>query len=277
MSTPETIRLGLIGDNIRASQSPRLHRLAGEQNKRVVSYELLIPKEQQLDFDALFDRCAMQGYCGLNITYPYKERVTAKVHIDDPAVRAIGAVNTVVFSKQGPRGFNTDYSGFVSAYRDIRTNKPVGCVGMIGTGGVGRAVAFGLATLGATELRLVDQHRDKAEKLAVDVRKAYPHIAVVVVNTLEGCDGLVNCTPIGMVGYPGSPVPAQHMRDARWAFDAVYTPVETEFLQLAASTGLDILSGYELFFWQGVDAWKIFSGLPVDLAALRAALLQPET
>jgi shikimate dehydrogenase len=265
-------KLGLIGDNIRASQSPRLHKLAGQQSQSDVSYDLLIPKEQGLGFDVVFERCVAQNYRGLNITYPYKERVIGKLHIEDPAVRAIGAVNTVVFSDQGPLGFNTDFTGFVSAYRDTRKDKPVGCVGMIGTGGVGRAVAFGLATLGAQELRLVDQHQDKAEALADDVKKAYPSVVVKVVSTLEGCDGLVNCTPVGMVGYAGTPVPREHMCGATWAFDAVYTPVETEFIQIATAEGLDILSGYELFFWQGVDAWKIFSGLSVDISALRTAL-----
>ncbi len=276
MSEPGKIKLGLIGDSISTSQSPRLHRLAGAQSEIDVSYDLLIPRQQELDFDALFQRCADQGYRGLNITYPYKERVTGLLNIDDPAVRAIGAVNTVVFSGRGPLGFNTDYSGFISAYRDIRKTKPVGSVGMIGTGGVGRAVAFGLATLDTQEIRLVDQHADKSEKLAEDLRAAYPHLAVKVVETLEGCDGLVNCTPVGMIGYPGTPVPRDHMQGAAWVFDAVYTPVNTEFLQIATSEGLDILTGYELFFWQGVDAWKIFTGLPLNHAALRTALQEKQ-
>ena len=35
---------------------------------------------------------------------------------------------------------------------------------------------------------------------------------------------------------------------------------------------LEILSGYELFFYQGVDAFEIFTGVPVDEARLRAVL-----
>ena len=62
------------------------------------------------------------------------------------------------------------------------------------------------------------------------------------------------------------------MAGADWAFDAVYTPVDTQFLTEAGAEGLTIISGYELFFHQGVDAWAIFSGRPVDRDALRAAL-----
>jgi shikimate dehydrogenase len=53
----------------------------------------------------------------------------------------------------------------------------------------------------------------------------------------------------------------------------VYTPVETQFLRDAEAAGLAMISGYELFFWQGVHAWQIFAGLPLDLPALRLALL----
>ena len=105
---PDSIRLGLIGDNIAASQSPRLHRLAGAQNGRRVVYDSLVPPALGRDFDTLFAEVARGGYRGVNVTYPYKERAAGKVTIDDPLVRAIGAVNTVVFDAGGPHGHNTD-------------------------------------------------------------------------------------------------------------------------------------------------------------------------
>jgi shikimate dehydrogenase len=66
------------------------------------------------------------------------------------------------------------------------------------------------------------------------------------------------------------------MQGAKWAFDAVYTPVETQFLQDARAAGLTVISGYELFFGQGVDAWDIFTGIPLDHAALRAAIQEED-
>lgn len=271
-----TIRLGLIGDNIAASQSPRLHRLAGRQNGRRVTYDSLIPAREGADFDALFDRCRTSGYRGINVTYPYKERVTARVRIDDPLVAAVGAVNTVLFDAEGPRGFNTDYSGFVAAYRRVRGTAAPGPVLMIGAGGVGRAVAFGLVTLGMDDLRLADRDPAKAEVLAEALRAARPGLRVEVgtdaAPLAPGACGLVNCTPIGMVGYDGTPLPADRMAWAEWAFDAVYTPVETRFLADAGAAGLQIISGYELFIGQGVDAWALFTGLPLDEDRLRADL-----
>lgn len=279
MTTPP-IRLGLIGDNIAASQSPRLHRLAGAQNGRRVIYDSLIPREQGKDFDALFAHVAGAGYRGVNVTYPYKERAHGKVAIGDPLVRAIGAVNTVVFAPEGPQGFNTDFSGFIAAYRRIRGDAPPGAICMIGTGGVGRAVAFGLIALGCTDLRLADRDPAKAAALAAALHAARPGLRVTVATdaneAARGAQGVINCTPVGMVGYDGTPLPRAALAGAAWCFDAVYTPVDTRFLQDAAAEGLAVISGYELFIGQGVDAWAIFTGLPLDEAALRTALLAGE-
>ncbi|MGR3822350.1 MAG: shikimate dehydrogenase family protein [Salipiger marinus] len=276
MTAPD-IRLGLIGDNIAASRSPRLHELAGLQNARVVQYDRLVPQDLGQSWDAIFDGLAAKGYRGTNITYPYKEKVVPRLVIEDPLVRAIGACNTAIFDQGRALGHNTDYSGFVAAYRRLRGDTPTGPVLMIGTGGVGRAVAFGLVALGTPEIRLVDMDPAKARALADDLRAAAPGLRVIVgedaATAAQGAEGLINCTPVGMVGKPGTPLPAAAMASGTWAFDAVYTPVDTQFLTDAAARGLQILSGWELFFYQGVHAWTLFTGLPLDEARLRADLL----
>ena len=277
----DRLLLGLIGDNIGASRAPLLHRLAGAQNGIEVRYDRLTPCALGLDFDAVFARCRDQGYRGINITYPYKERVVAKLRIADPLVRAIGAVNTVLFDPDGATGHNTDHSGFIAAYRQGRGDRSPGVTLMIGAGGVGRAVAFGLVALGAPVLRLVDRDTAKAEALAEALRGAAPQTKIELwpdaISAADGAEGLVNCTPVGMVGHDGTPLPRAAIDAPAWAFDAVYTPEHTRFLSDAAHAGAAILSGWELFFWQGVHAWNLFSGRPLDRDALRAALRADQT
>ena len=280
MPPAPTLKLGLIGDNIAASRSPWLHRCAGRLAGLDVTYDRLVPPELGQDFATVLAGARAGGYRGVNVTYPYKERVVAEVTVPDPMVRAMGAVNTVVFAKTGPQGHNTDYTGFMAAYRAVRGDRAPGTVCLIGTGGVGRAVGFGLLGLGAAAVRCTDVDADKARALAAAL--AAPGTATRIEVSADaaaaarGADGLVNCTPLGMAGIGGSALGAAHMRGARWAFDAVYTPVDTQFLTDAAAAGLEVVSGYELFFGQGLDAWRIFSGRPVDAAALRAAVAEPE-
>ena len=273
--------LGLIGDNIARSKAPLLHHLAGRLCGLDVRYERLVPREMGADFDAVFRHAATGGFRGINVTYPYKELAAARVTVEDPLVRAIGAVNTVVFptgSGGPPKGYNTDHSGFMAAYREARGETAPGAVCMIGAGGVGKAVAFGLLALGCDELRIGERNLSRAEGLARALGQARPGLRVGVTTdaaeAAQGAAGLINCTPVGMVGHEGTPLPRAAMAGAEWAFDAVYTPVDTQFLQDAGAEGLAIISGYELFFHQGVDAWALFSGRAVDPEALRAALAE---
>lgn len=274
------IRLGLIGDNIGRSKSPLLHRLAGRLCGLEVVYEPLIPADLGLDFDAVFERCRQGGYRGINITYPYKEKVYPRLAVEDARVRAIGACNTVLFRADGPRGLNTDYTGFMAAFRESLPGARPGIVAMAGAGGVGKAIAFALAALGATELRIFDTDRARADALATALTAEASEMCVLLADDMaqaaEGSDGLVNCTPLGMAGIPGTAVARPLMAGSRWAFDAVYTPVDTQFLLDARQEGLATISGYELFFHQGVDAFHAFTGRRVDAPALRAALLSGE-
>lgn len=268
------VRLGLIGDNIAASRTPALHEAAAPLIGRRVRYERLAPRALGLDFDAVFQRARAEGFRGLNVTYPYKERVVAKLRIEDPRVARLGAVNTVLFEPDGPVGWNTDYTGFLSAWRGAFGDARPGVVCMIGAGGVGKAVAFALAELGATEMRLAERDLPKAQALAEALRgeglaaSAWTDAAAAA----AGADGLVNSTPVGMDGYPGTPLPRAAMAGASWAFDAVYTPIDTQFLRDAAAAGLRTLSGYELFFHQAHHAFAHFHGRPLAEAAMRDLL-----
>jgi shikimate dehydrogenase len=171
---------------------------------------------------------------------------------------------------------NTDYSGFMNAYRLVRGKRPPGVVCLIGTGGVGKAVAFGLIGLGAQAIHCVDLDPFKAAGLADALAALGSQTRIEVfgnaVAAVDCADGIINCTPLGMVGVGGSPLPAYAMQGATWVFDAVYTPVDTQFLGDAQRAGLTVISGYELFIGQGVDAWKIFTGIKVDRTTLRDAI-----
>jgi shikimate dehydrogenase len=275
------VKLGLIGDNIARSRSPLLHVEAGRLCGLRVSYERLVPGDMGLSFEAVFERCRQGGFHGINVTYPYKEQVVPLVRIDAPEVSRIGACNTVLFSGGRANGFNTDYSGFVAAYRSVFGARETGTVAMAGAGGVGKAIAFALAALGCPRLRLYDPHEGHATALARSIGAADTCMAVEVCGSIgeaaDGADGLVNCTPLGMAGQPGTAIPAALMDKAAWAFDAVYTPVETEFLECARAANLEVMSGYELYFHQGVDAFRLFTGKNVDQTALRGVLTMRET
>ena len=274
-----TLKLGLIGGNIAASRAPDLHRLAGEIAGREVTYDRLVPDAMGLSFDDVFSQCEKTGYHGINVTYPYKELAAKKVTVSEPLVRAMGAVNTVLFDGEKPSGYNTDYSGFIAAFRNQFGEMVPGRTTLVGAGGAGRAIAFGLVALGVSKLCIVEQDRVRAEGLSNDLLSVAPTLELSIGTDVATCardaDGVVNCTPVGMVGHEGTAIPSEALGGQKWVFDAVYTPVDTQFLQDAKAAGIPQLSGYELFFFQGIQAFRLFSGVNVVQSELRSRLLRP--
>lgn len=277
-----SLRLGLIGGNITATRSPALHVVCGLATSFNVTYDLVIPQERGCDFPAALDGCAHAGFHGVNVTYPFKELAVTLVEPASRVVKAMGSANTVKFSPEGARAHNTDYSGFKAGYEKVLGGRRPGRVLLIGSGGVGRAIAFALADLGAEEIVLCDTETAKAEALAAAVQD-YSGTGVSVSTPgshrdLGAFGGVVNCTPLGMIGREGSPLPEDVSGHPGWAFDAVYTPAHTTFRGQVTALGADFLSGYELYFHQGVDAFEIFSGATVrDLDWVRGILThQPD-
>ncbi len=269
------VRLGLIGDNIAASRAPDLHHVAARLCGIDVSYERLVPGDLGLSFDEVVTRAREDGFRGLNITHPYKERILRHVIVEDPAVAAIGACNTVLFGTTST-GLNTDYTGFVAAYRGRFGSISPGAVAMAGSGGAGKAVAFALAELGARSLALFDIDGAKAQGLAKALDRQQSNMkvrcAASLADACDGANGLANCSPKGMIGYGGNAFQDIALAGRAWVFDAVYTPRETPFLRAAAASGLEILGGYELFLHQGILAFELFTGHAPDIFSLRQAL-----
>ena len=189
----------------------------------------------------------------------------------------MGSINTVCFEPDGLTGANTDFTGFLKSYRTARGDQIAGHVLLIGAGGVGRSIGFALTQLGASALTILDTDQQKAARFAKAINQFMPGLAMVAdLDELQAFDALVNCSPAGMHGYGGLPRPETLIPpDFDWAFDAVYQPVETPFKQMIEARGIQFISGFELFFHQGVDAFSIFTGSDVkDEMALKDDLFR---
>ena len=158
-----------------------------------------------------------------------------------------------------------------------RLSLPPGRVLMLGAGGVGLAIAFGLQTLKASELVLYDTNPDLTRSLiaALDQSKMVVREAEADLATeMKAADGLINATPIGMYQYPGNPFPESGFGQQRWAFDAVYTPENTAFMNLCRKQNIATLSGFQLFLYQGLDAFRHFTGLEADARLIEREFLK---
>ncbi|WIX33423.1 saccharopine dehydrogenase NADP-binding domain-containing protein [Salinicola sp. JS01] len=269
------MQLGLIGQAIQHSSAPDLHRRLGRLLGMSVDYTLFDALiAPPVSIPAQVAELRAQGLRGVNVTYPYKEQALTLADSAGDGARLVRAANTLIFGATGVHAENTDFTGFVAGYRATLGARAPGRVLMLGSGGVGKAVAFGLGQLGAEEILLLDLDRAKADTLAAQLTAAgfaARAVAPEALAALAGeCDGLVNCTPIGHEKSPGCPLPGALIRADQWIFDAVYVPARTEFIAQAEAAGAAVISGVSLFVYQGVDAFKLFWGEPARAAEVDA-------
>ena len=272
------IRLGLIGNAIAKSRAPALHRFLGKLHGFELSYDLFDPMSNQNDqFVAQLQTLRDDDYHGCNITYPFKQMAMHSVQNPEASAQLVGATNTLKFSTK-TYAINTDYSGFVRAISSKLDIHEIGSALILGAGGVGRAVAFGLASFSAGTCYVFDPSADKALELVDALRKHDLDAEVVQQSELEAVsravEGILNCSPLGHYQSPGVPINPNYIGGQKWAFDAVYTPLETEFLKTCREKNLKIVSGFELFFYQGLDSFEFWTEQKANDKDVREAFIR---
>ena len=264
-------RLGLIGHGIQRSKSPALHEAEARAQGFVCTYELIDLETLGFGTDRLPDllkRASDQGFAGLNITHPCKQAVIPLLDELSPEAQSIGAVNTVHFHSGRRIGYNTDAWGFAESFRRGLSGASVGRVVQVGAGGAGAATGFSLLELGARALVIVDLDEVRGRRLAANLARRFTDREVRAGRDLaseaSSANGIVNCTPIGMLAHPGSAVPPALLRPDLGVADIVYTPLETQLLRDAINAGCRTLDGGRMAVFQAARAFEIFTGRVAD-------------
>jgi len=264
-----TIKLGLVGEEILHSKMPRLQEYLGQLSGIDIKYDLL--DSSQIDnFDPIKEIQAsiINGYSGLNVTHPFKQHVVTIVN--EPYISGherIGSYNTLKFMGNKIVAANTDFSGFKRGFLCRFNDVEVGSVFLCGAGGVGCAVANALIDLGCHTLKIYDVSTSQAMSLAETLSDRQCQVEVLAPDEISAAllnvDGIMNCTSLGMYKNPGTAIDLTLLGQQKWVFDAVYTPLDTVFLKAARAAGLRCLSGFDLWLFQGIDAFKIFTDIEI--------------
>ena len=254
--------LGLIGSPIMSSAAPFMHEAAAEALGLRAHYRLIdVAGADERGLRAMLDGVRLLGFSGVNVTFRYKEAVVPLLDALSPGAAAIGTANTVVVRDGKLTGHNTDSTGFARAFKAVLGSPGEAPVALIGAGGVGRAIGFALAELGARALHLFDSDAAKATALAARLgSRMTVRVCHDVAEALAGAGGVINGTPIGMLPNRDSAVPAPLLRENMFVADAVYTPLWTPLLQAARAAGCRVMTGRELCIDQAVDAFRLFTG-----------------
>ena len=272
----ETVVFGIIGNPVGHSLSPLVHnRSFVTQGINAVYVPFQIEGTDVADFIRLAPELGLQG---LSVTIPHKVAVIDLLTKADPAVEKIGACNTIIFRPGGQRlGYNTDYiaaitgievafGGNIADDESVLKNQKAL---VLGAGGAGMALAYGLVQRGAM-VTVTDADPLRAVELAKHLGCEYVKWEM---RESMSVDILVNCTPLGM--YPNindTPYSKKSLRSSMLVFDAVYNPEHTLLIRSAQEKGCKVVTGIEMFVGQACYQFKLFTGYKASASKIRTLL-----
>jgi shikimate dehydrogenase len=285
---PARWRVGLIGDPVAHSFSPRLQQAAFNALDIPARYELWQTPLSQL-VERVRSLCN-EDCLGANVTIPHKEAVLPLLDEIDPLAARIGAVNTIVHRDDYLYGYNTDAAGLLYALEEqgigeMRGNGQVALDGytaiLLGAGGAARAAAFALVNAGVERLIILNRHLERALLLATELQQFYDR-PIFSLNDPEfliprSSSIIINATSLGMHGDV-SPLPANILArfdaETTFVYDMIYNPTQTYLLIQASLMGLRTANGLSMLLHQGALAFSLWTNQPAPISVMRDSLLE---
>ncbi|MEY4440166.1 MAG: hypothetical protein RIQ36_1630 [Pseudomonadota bacterium] len=210
---------------------------------------------------------SLTNICGALITMPHKVVTVGLLDEVTATVRVAGACNAVKKLSDGRLvGDMFDGAGFVRGVQRKGFDLAGKRVLVVGSGGVGCAIAASLAGAGIAAISLFDVNTASAEALGERLKQNYPQIDVRTgSNDPADHDLVVNATPMGM--NEGDPLPMDVSRISPDAFvgEVVMKTEMTAFLQAAKNRGCRVQVGSDMLFEQ-IPAYLEYFGLPTTTA-----------
>ena len=265
---PLKAKLAVLGDPLRYTRSPDLHRAGCAALG--LACESLALRTPVTELSATLDRLAREGYAGCNLTMPLKEPALALVGTATPAARRARSVNTITFT-DGRLGDTTDGAGFIDLLAAERRNAATCNITLLGAGGSARSLALAIAEAGGRPVDVISRREpEPGEAWGGALGKRWSAWGTgAATRAIAVADVLVNCTPLAGDEFP---VAIARIPRATLVVDLTYGERVTPWVAATRAAGLDAVDGLSLLVHQARRSLAIWFGRDVPLAPLVAAV-----
>ena len=261
---------GLIGNPVAHSISPVIHnRLAGLRGDNLVYATF---KVEAGNVAAAVKGAYALDILGLNVTVPHKQAVIDELVDIDELAAAIGAVNTLVRTEGGFKGYNTDILGLDRELSDVGISLEDKCVVIIGAGGAARAIAFLCAGKKASEIYIMNRTLEKAQNIA-DAVNEYAKKDIAKAAGISECGSfdkkdyiVIQTTSVGLHPHDDETAVTadEFYENAAAGVDIIYNPYETMFMKLMKKHGKPAYNGLKMLLYQGVAAYELWNDCKIS-------------
>ncbi len=271
--TGKTAVYGIIGEPIGHSFSPIIHNSIADE---LLSIDMVyVPFHvTKGNLEDAIKGARNLGIQGLNVTLPYKREVIPYLADIDPIARQIGSVNTLKLTDKGYVGYNTDAVGILMSLKRQKVDLKDKNVLILGAGGSAYAAAIAAASHFPAKIMIANRTQDNAIELKEHVAKTYKKVALQVVPldeimSIAACDIIIQTTTVGFGDLIGeTPLPDTSFfkkAGVSTAFDLIYLPWKTQFLDDAAKSGVkNTMNGFNMLIYQAIASQEIWLGIVHD-------------
>lgn len=260
---------GLIGNPVEHTMSPVIHNTLAEKCGHNLVYVPFLVEHGRIA-EAVRGAYAL-NILGMNVTVPYKsEVIESLVEVDELAAH-IGAVNTLVRTEGGYKGYNTDMTGLYRAMTSEGIRIEGEEIVLLGAGGAARAVAYLCGSQKAEKVYLLNRTLEKAEKVAEEVNNAIGR-EVIVPMLLSDYSKLperkflaIQGTSVGLAPHEEDVVieDAAFYQKIHTGFDLIYKPFTTRFMRLVREAGGEACNGLKMLLYQGIIAYELWNQVTI--------------
>jgi len=277
--TGETQVLGIFGDPVQHSLSPRMQNAAIHAgNLDAVYVPFRVTREQLCD--AVRGIRAM-GIRGVNLTIPHKEAACDLVDELDEQARLIGAINTIINNNGLLKGYNTDGQGLLKALKqELGFEIPDRRVMLLGAGGACRAALVALCQSGAAWIGIANRTLERSQALIAELAEHFKGTTLASFSlsaSLSGCcpepvDLLVNTSSVGLKGEAFDFPATGCVRPGGSVYDMVYAAGTTPLIREARQAGFAAADGLGMLAGQGEIAFELWFDRAPQLHVMRRAI-----
>lgn len=264
----KTRTCGLIGNPVEHTLSPVIHNnLANMFGHNLVYVPFHVEKNLQ---EAIEGAYAL-NILGMNVTVPYKSEVMQYLVETDKKAEQIGAVNTLVRTENGYKGYNTDMPGLYRAMREEGIELAGEKVVILGAGGVARAVAVLAVEKGAEKICILNRTVEKAKSIVSEIKEMMPQadIKALSLSSYEELDGEgwigIQATSVGMFPHNEDVIIEEtgFYQKLKVGYDLIFNPYETTFMKLTKAAGKAAYNGLKMLLYQGIIAYELWNGIEI--------------
>lgn len=260
---------GLIGNPVEHTMSPVIHNTLAEKCGHNLVYVPFLVEDGRIE-EAVRGAYAL-NILGMNVTVPYKSDVIKSLVEIDELASHIGAVNTLVRTEGGYKGYNTDMSGLYRAMTSEGIRIEGEEIVLLGAGGAARAVAYLCGAQKAKKVYLLNRTLEKARTVAEEVNNAFNR-EIIVPMLLSDYPKLperkllvIQGTSVGLAPHEEDVIieDAAFYQKIHTGFDLIYKPFTTRFMRLVREAGGEAYNGLKMLLYQGIIAYELWNQVTI--------------